>query len=99
MSRLLMNYIQIENNVLPVKISKEQKNECIKALRNSQDSENINIFRDVMFSIHLDNLKKEIEEFKQKETNEIKLHLNKVSNNKKMSIFYNNFKTNYIYNC
>lgn len=83
MSRLLMNYIQIENNVLPVKISKEQKIEYIKALRNSQDSENINIFRDTMFSIHLDNLKKEIKEFKQKENNEIKLHLNKISNNKK----------------
>jgi hypothetical protein len=36
-----------------------------------------------MFSIHLDNLKKEIKEFKQKENNEIKLHLNKISNNKK----------------
>jgi hypothetical protein len=43
----------------------------------------INIFRDAMFSIHLDNLKKEIKEFKQKENNEIKLHLNKISNNKK----------------
>lgn len=45
--------------------------------------EDINIFRDAMFSIHLDNLKKEIKEFKQKENNEIKLHLNKISNNKK----------------
>lgn len=63
MSRLLMNYIQIENNVLPIKISKEQKSQYIQALKETRETEDLDIFRNAMISMHIKNMKDEISEF------------------------------------
>lgn len=67
MSRLLMNYIQMENEVLPVKVTKSQKEEYIRALNNTREAEDLNIFRDFMFSIHINNMREDIVSFKNNE--------------------------------
>jgi len=64
MSRLIMNMLQFEQNLIPVKILKEQKAAYIEALNQTRDSEDINIFCDTMLQLHNSNLQTEIAEFK-----------------------------------
>lgn len=63
MSRLLMNYIQIENDVLPIKISKRQKSQYIQALKETREADDLEIFRNAMISMHIKNMRDEIAEF------------------------------------
>lgn len=64
MSRLVMNMLQFEQNLIPVKVLKEQKAAYIEALNQTRDSEDINIFCDMMLQMHNSNLQNEIAEFK-----------------------------------
>lgn len=64
MSRLLMNMLQFEQNLIPVKVLKEQKATYIEALNKTRDCEDINIFCDMMLQMHNSNLQNEIAEFK-----------------------------------
>lgn len=64
MSRLVMNMLQFEQNLIPVKVLKEQKAAYIEALNQTRDSEDINIFCDTMLQLHNSNLQTEIAEFK-----------------------------------
>lgn len=64
MSRLVMNMLQFEQNLIPVKILKEQKATYIEALNQTRDKEDINIFCDTMLQLHNSNLQTEIAEFK-----------------------------------
>lgn len=64
MSRLVMNMLQFEQNLIPVKVFKEQKAAYIEALNQTRDSEDINIFCDTMLQLHNSNLQTEIAEFK-----------------------------------
>lgn len=64
MSRLLMNLIQYEKNLVPSIVKKENRIEYIKAISESQDSEDSTQFIDFMFFHHIQNLKQQIEEYK-----------------------------------
>lgn len=64
MSRLLMNMIQYEKNLVPSIVKKENRVEYIKAISESQDNEDSTQFLDFMFSHHIQNLKQQIEEYK-----------------------------------
>ncbi len=64
MSRLVMNMLQFEQNLIPVKVLKEQKAAYIEALNQTRDKEDINIFCDMMLQLHNSNLQTEIAEFK-----------------------------------
>lgn len=64
MSRLLMHFLQFENNLIPVKITKEQKGEYIQALIDTRENDNLDIFRQTMLDIHISNLQQEITAFK-----------------------------------
>lgn len=64
MSRLVMNMLQFEQNLIPVKVLKEQKAAYIEALNQTRYSEDINIFCDTMLQLHNSNLQTEIAEFK-----------------------------------
>ncbi len=59
--RLLMNLLQMEYDVLPTKVLKEDKAEYIQALIDTREKENINIFLDCMASLHIAHLKQDIE--------------------------------------
>lgn len=64
MSRLLMNYLQVEFGLIPTKILKEDKTEYIQALIDSREEESLRPFQIFMLKEHIQNLKKEIAQFK-----------------------------------
>lgn len=64
MSRLIMNHLQYEFGLIPVKIVKEDKAEYIQALIDSREQESFEPFREFMIEEHIKNISKEIEEFK-----------------------------------
>lgn len=63
MARLLMNYLQFEFNLIPVRIPKEQKLTYIDALVATREKDDIEIFRSFMTRLHISNVQQEIEEY------------------------------------
>jgi Fic family protein len=73
MSRLVMNHLQYEFGLIPVKIVKEDKAEYIQALVDSRDQESLEPFREFMLEEHIRNIRKEIAEYRKSlETDPIK---------------------------
>ena len=64
MSRLVMNHLQYEFGLVPVKIVKEDKAEYIQALIDSREQESLEPFREFLMEEHVRNISKEIEEYK-----------------------------------
>lgn len=64
MSRLLMNHLQFDYQLIPMKVMKEQKAEYIQALVNAREQDDISVFLRVMFDLHIRNLQQEIEQFR-----------------------------------
>ena len=64
MSRLLMNHLQFEYQLIPMKVMKEQKAEYIQSLVDAREQDDISVFRRVMFDLHIRNLQQEIEQFR-----------------------------------
>ena len=64
-SRLLMNLLQVEYDVLPTKVLKEDKAEYIQALIDARDKDDINSFLNCMTRLHCQHLKADIEQFTQ----------------------------------
>ena len=62
-SRLLMNLLQMEYDVLPTKVLKEDKAEYIQALIDTREKEDINIFYNCMAKLHCAHLKHDIDQF------------------------------------
>ena len=61
--RLLMNLLQMEFDVLPTKVLKEDKAEYIQALIDTRENEDINIFIDCMTRLHCQHLKADIDHY------------------------------------
>ena len=64
MSRLLMNHLQFEYQLIPMKVMKEQKAEYIQALVDAREQDDISVFLRVMFDLHIRNLQQEIDQFR-----------------------------------
>ena len=64
MSRLVMNHLQYEFGLVPVKVVKEDKADYIQSLIDSRDLESPEPFREFMIQEHIKNLTKEIESYK-----------------------------------
>ena len=62
-ARLLMNLLQIEHNLLPVKVLKEDKLDYIQALIDTREAGNIDIFTDFMTRLHTHHLRHDITRF------------------------------------
>lgn len=62
-SRLLMNLLQMEFDVLPTKVLKQDKAEYIQALMDTREQENIQIFIDCMHHLHCEHLQQDIDQF------------------------------------
>lgn len=58
-----MNLLQIEFDVLPTKVLKEDKAEYIQALIDTREQEDINIFINCMTGLHCQHLKADIDQF------------------------------------
>ncbi len=61
--RLLMNLLQMEFDVLPIKVLKEDKAEYIQALIDTREHEDISIFTDCMTRLHCQHLKADIDHY------------------------------------
>ena len=64
MSRLIMNHLQYEFGLVPVKIVKEDKAEYIQALIDAREQDSLEPFREFMMEEHTRNISKEIEAYK-----------------------------------
>ena len=64
MSRLIMNMIQYEAGVIPSIVKKENRAEYIQSLAQSQEKDDSKDFIDFMMNHHVDNLQKQIDEYK-----------------------------------
>jgi Fic family protein len=64
MSRLVMNHLQYEFGLVPVKIVKEDKAEYIQALVDSREQDSLEPFREFMLEEHIRNISKEIVAYK-----------------------------------
>ena len=62
-SRLLMNLLQMECDVLPTKVAKEDKAEYIQALIDARDTEDTDIFINCMAKLHCEHLQQDIDQF------------------------------------
>ena len=62
-SRLLMNLLQMEYDVLPTKVLKEDEGEYIQALIDTRENEDIEIFLNCMAELHCTHLKYDIEQY------------------------------------
>ena len=62
-SRLLMNLLQMEYNLLPVRVLKEDKIAYIQALVDTRNNEDISIFVDSMTQLHIEHLRHDIDKF------------------------------------
>ena len=71
MSRLVMNHLQYEFGLVPVKIVKEDKAEYIQALIDSREQESLVPFREFMVEEHIRNISKEIKEYKKSQENDL----------------------------
>lgn len=69
MARLLMNMLQFENGLIPAKILKEDKAEYIKALVDTREKGNMDIFRNFMMNVVINNLKQDIQAFEESALN------------------------------
>lgn len=58
-----MNLLQMEFDVLPTKVLKEDKAEYIQALIDTREQEDINIFLDCMARLHCQHLKADINQY------------------------------------
>ena len=70
MSRLLMNMVQIEYDVVPSIVKREGRDAYIKSLAKSQDDEDPKFFIDYMIDHHVKNLEDSISEFKRTTEND-----------------------------
>ena len=61
--RLLMNLLQMEFDLLPTKVLKEDKAEYIQALIDTREKEDINIFINCMTGLHCQHLRSDIDQF------------------------------------
>ncbi len=71
MSRLVMNMLQAEYGLLPIKVTKEHKEAYIQSLIDSREQESLEPFRHFMLSEHLENLRGEIKEFKDSQNDDV----------------------------
>lgn len=63
-SRLLMNLLQWEFDVIPSKVLKEDKAEYIQALVDAREKDDVSLFTDCMIQLHAQHLKNEISQYK-----------------------------------
>lgn len=69
--RLLMNLLQMEYDVLPSKVLKQDKAEYIQALIDAREAEDINIFLDCMARLHIEHLKHDIRMYEESMRDEV----------------------------
>lgn len=70
LTTMVMNHLQYEFGLVPVKIIKEDKAEYIQALIDAREQESLEPFREFMLEEHTRNITKEIEVFKKSQADD-----------------------------
>ena len=70
-SRLLMNLLQMEYDVLPTKVLKQDKAEYIQSLIDAREKEDISIFLDCMARLHIAHLRHDIQNYEKSMQDEV----------------------------
>lgn len=70
-SRLLMNLLQMEYDVLPTKVLKQDKTEYIQSLIDAREKEDISIFLDCMARLHIAHLQHDIQNYEKSMQDEV----------------------------
>ncbi len=70
MSRLVMNMIQKEFEVVPSIVKKDSRTQYIQSLAESQEKDDSSDFIDFMYNHHLENIKEQIAQYKQSMQND-----------------------------
>jgi Uncharacterized conserved protein len=70
-SRMVMNQLQYEMGLVPVKIIKEDRVEYIEALEASREEDSYEPFRRFMYEEHIRNLENELAEYKKSQKNDL----------------------------
>ncbi len=70
-SRLLMNLLQMEYDVLPTKVLKQDKAEYIQSLIDAREKEDISIFLDCMARLHIAHLQHDIQNYEKSMQDEV----------------------------
>ncbi len=65
MSRLLMNLLQWEFDIIPSKVLKEDKAEYIQTLVDAREKDDASLFIECMINLHIKHLREDIEKYKQ----------------------------------
>lgn len=81
LSRLVMNMIQEQANIIPSVIKKEKKIEYIKTLAECQENEDSSKFIDFMLNHHKENLLQQIEEYKKSIEKDIEINTKRKQRN------------------
>lgn len=63
-SRLLMNLLQMEYDVLPVKVLRDDRADYIQALADAREQDDIQPFLDCMYHLHIQHLSADIDQYK-----------------------------------
>lgn len=85
MSRLIMNYLQFEFGLVPVKVMTEDKAAYIEALNESRDNETMLPFRRFMLRTHARNLTSEIDRYEKSMKDEVNYKDDTKDNTKELS--------------
>lgn len=77
MSRLIMNHLQFELNLVPTKVMTDDKATYIEALNASREEESMLPFQSFMLQEHIKNLKAEIEQYERSMDDDVVINVGK----------------------
>ena len=77
MSRLIMNHLQFEFNLVPTKVMTDDKAAYIEALNASREEESMLPFQSFMLQEHIKNLKAEIEQYERSMDDDVVINVGK----------------------
>lgn len=77
MSRLIMNHLQFEFNLVPTKVMTDDKATYIEALNASREEESMLPFQSFMLQEHIKNLKAEIEQYERSMDDDVVINVGK----------------------
>ena len=77
MSRIIMNHLQFEFNLVPTKVMTDDKAAYIEALNASREEESMLPFQSFMLQEHIKNLKAEIEQYERSMDDDVVINVEK----------------------
>ncbi|WP_049133223.1 Fic family protein, partial [Bacteroides fragilis] len=94
MSRLLMNRLQFELDIIPFNINKDHKTEYIEAFIATRENDDIELFRGFMFDEHIRNLEQTIRNYRDSPSDCVNKKLQDFSRSFLLTLYFEHFLLN-----